>query len=153
MKIAQIAPLYEAVPPKLYGGTERVVAHLCDALVDQGHDVTLFAAADANTRAQVPVEARVGSGDVVIELRLLSPTGVAIGQAQSADVTVRADWEGIGLIILGGLIGAFLTLGVMRMVLRRRRAKNTDAAAEEDSTAAEETASAENAAAAGDAGE
>ncbi len=56
MKIAQIAPLYEAVPPKFYGGTERVVGHLCDALVDLGHDVTLFAAADARTKAQlVPV--------------------------------------------------------------------------------------------------
>jgi glycosyltransferase involved in cell wall biosynthesis len=56
MKIAQIAPLYEAVPPKLYGGTERVVANLCNALVDLGHDVTLFASADSRTRAQlVPV--------------------------------------------------------------------------------------------------
>jgi glycosyltransferase involved in cell wall biosynthesis len=53
MRIAQIAPLYEAVPPKLYGGTERVVAHLCDALVDLGHDVTLFASADARTRARL----------------------------------------------------------------------------------------------------
>ena len=53
MKIAQIAPLYEAVPPKLYGGTERVVAHLCDALVELGHDVTLFAAADARTTAKL----------------------------------------------------------------------------------------------------
>jgi hypothetical protein len=44
MKIAQIAPLYESVPPFLYGGTERVVAHLTDALVELGHDVTLFAA-------------------------------------------------------------------------------------------------------------
>jgi glycosyltransferase involved in cell wall biosynthesis len=51
MKIAQVAPLYEAVPPKLYGGTERVVAHLTDALVDLGHQVTLFASADACTRA------------------------------------------------------------------------------------------------------
>ncbi|TWI01738.1 glycosyltransferase involved in cell wall biosynthesis [Luteimonas cucumeris] len=51
MRIAQIAPLYEAVPPSLYGGTERVVAHLTDALVDAGHEVTLFAAADADTRA------------------------------------------------------------------------------------------------------
>ncbi|NLD55735.1 MAG: glycosyltransferase family 4 protein [Burkholderiaceae bacterium] len=59
MRIAQIAPLYEAVPPKLYGGTERVVAHLADALVDQGHDVTLFAAADAGTRARlVPMRDR-----------------------------------------------------------------------------------------------
>ena len=46
MRIAQIAPLYEAVPPRLYGGTERIVAHLTDALVDLGHDVTLFATAD-----------------------------------------------------------------------------------------------------------
>ncbi len=53
MKIAQIAPLYEAVPPKLYGGTERVVAHLCDALIALGHDVTLFAAADARTTARL----------------------------------------------------------------------------------------------------
>ena len=53
MKIAQIAPLYEAVPPKLYGGTERVVAHLCDALVELGHEVTLFAAADARTKARL----------------------------------------------------------------------------------------------------
>lgn len=56
MKIAQISPLYEAVPPKFYGGTERVVAHLCDALVDLGHDVTLFASAEAETKAKlVPV--------------------------------------------------------------------------------------------------
>jgi glycosyltransferase involved in cell wall biosynthesis len=56
MKVAQVAPLYEAVPPKFYGGTERVVAHLCDALVELGHDVTLFATADARTRARlVPV--------------------------------------------------------------------------------------------------
>ena len=53
MKIAQIAPLYEAVPPKLYGGTERVVAHLCDALVDQGHETVLFSSADARTRAEL----------------------------------------------------------------------------------------------------
>ncbi|MUV13076.1 glycosyltransferase family 4 protein [Noviluteimonas gilva] len=53
MKIAQIAPLYEAVPPKLYGGTERVVAWLTDALVDAGHEVTLFASAEAQTRADL----------------------------------------------------------------------------------------------------
>jgi glycosyltransferase involved in cell wall biosynthesis len=53
MHIAQIAPLAEAVPPKLYGGTERVVANLCDALVQLGHEVTLFAAADAHTDAKL----------------------------------------------------------------------------------------------------
>ncbi|RDZ28572.1 glycosyltransferase family 4 protein [Lysobacter silvisoli] len=51
MKIAQISPLYESVPPRLYGGTERVVAHLSDALVAAGHEVTLFASADARTSA------------------------------------------------------------------------------------------------------
>src|SRR5438067_6644086 len=56
MKIAQVAPLYESVPPQLYGGTERIVAHLADALVQSGHDVTLFASADAQTGAKlVPV--------------------------------------------------------------------------------------------------
>lgn len=53
VKIAQIPPLYESIPPKYYGGTERVVACLCDALVDLGHDVTLFAAEDAKTKARL----------------------------------------------------------------------------------------------------
>ena len=53
MRIAQVAPLYEAVPPKLYGGTERVVGHLCDALVRRGHDVVLFASGDSHTMAQL----------------------------------------------------------------------------------------------------
>lgn len=51
MKIAQVAPLTEAVPPKLYGGTERVVAYLTDALVELGHEVTLFASGDSATKA------------------------------------------------------------------------------------------------------
>jgi hypothetical protein len=53
VKIAQVAPLYESVPPRLYGGTERIVAHLTDALVELGHDVTLFASADARTSAKL----------------------------------------------------------------------------------------------------
>jgi glycosyltransferase involved in cell wall biosynthesis len=51
MRIAQIAPLHEAVPPKFYGGTERVVSYLTDALVELGHDVTLFASGDSQTKA------------------------------------------------------------------------------------------------------
>lgn len=59
MKIAQIPPLYESVPPSLYGGTERVVAHLCDALVELNHQVTLFGTADARTSADlIPVRER-----------------------------------------------------------------------------------------------
>ncbi len=51
MRIAQVAPLSESVPPKLYGGTERVVSFLTDQLVALGHDVTLFATADSSTAA------------------------------------------------------------------------------------------------------
>ncbi|HEX2113126.1 MAG TPA: glycosyltransferase family 4 protein [Alphaproteobacteria bacterium] len=51
MRIAQIAPLAESVPPKLYGGTERVVSYLTDELVAMGHDVTLFASGDSRTSA------------------------------------------------------------------------------------------------------
>jgi glycosyltransferase involved in cell wall biosynthesis len=53
MKIAQIAPLAESVPPQLYGGTERVVSYLTDELVRLGHEVTLFASADSSTRARL----------------------------------------------------------------------------------------------------
>jgi glycosyltransferase involved in cell wall biosynthesis len=51
MRIAQVAPLYESVPPKLYGGTERVVSFLTEELVALGHDVTLFASGDSHTSA------------------------------------------------------------------------------------------------------
>lgn len=64
MKIAQVAPLAEAVPPKLYGGTERVVSWLTEALVELGHDVTLFASGDSVTKAKleaiVPEGLRLG---------------------------------------------------------------------------------------------
>jgi len=53
MRIAQIAPLTESVPPKLYGGTERAVSYITEALVDLGHDVTLFASGDSLTRAKL----------------------------------------------------------------------------------------------------
>jgi len=53
MKIAQIAPLFESVPPLAYGGTERVVSYLTEALVDLGHEVTLFASGDSRTRARL----------------------------------------------------------------------------------------------------
>jgi glycosyltransferase involved in cell wall biosynthesis len=53
MRIAQLAPLAESVPPKLYGGTERVVSWLTEELVNLGHDVTLFASADSKTAARL----------------------------------------------------------------------------------------------------
>jgi glycosyltransferase involved in cell wall biosynthesis len=53
LRIAQVAPLYESVPPRYYGGTERVVSYLTEALVHDGHDVTLFASADSTTTARL----------------------------------------------------------------------------------------------------
>jgi len=53
MRIAQVSPLYESVPPKLYGGTERVVSYLTEELTRQGHEVTLFASADSETKANL----------------------------------------------------------------------------------------------------
>lgn len=60
MRIAQISPLAEAVPPKLYGGTERVVSWLTEELVRQGHDVTLFASGDSQTSARLVPGAEQG---------------------------------------------------------------------------------------------
>ena len=53
LRIAIVSPLYESVPPKLYGGTERVVSHLTEELVAMGHEVSLFATADSVTRARL----------------------------------------------------------------------------------------------------
>ena len=64
MRIAQIAPLYERIPPKLYGGTERVVSYITEELVRRGHQVTLFASGDSQTGAKLvawmPAVAEVG---------------------------------------------------------------------------------------------
>src|SRR4051812_34043441 len=53
MKIAQVSPIFERVPPKAYGGTERVISYLTEELVEQGHDVTLFASGDSITKARL----------------------------------------------------------------------------------------------------
>jgi glycosyltransferase involved in cell wall biosynthesis len=58
MRIAQVAPLFESVPPKYYGGTERVVSYLTEELVRQGHQVTLFASGDSVTRADLVAACR-----------------------------------------------------------------------------------------------
>ena len=70
MRIAQVAPLYEAVPPGAYGGTERVIATLCDRLVAHGHEVTLFAPETSETAAKLepfetPLRARLTAKELV----------------------------------------------------------------------------------------
>lgn len=78
------------------------------------------ALASSATRVDVPIEARVASGQVDVRFRLESGSGVPIGQPEVADVTLRADWEGIGLGVLGGVIALLLVLGTVRTVRRRR---------------------------------
>jgi len=53
MRIAQVAPLFESVPPKLYRGTEQVISYLTEALVRLGHEVTLFASGDSETNTKL----------------------------------------------------------------------------------------------------
>jgi len=96
-------------------------------------DTTSVVAQPASrTQVQVPVQARVGSGDVDIALTLISPDGHRIGPSQTVDVSVRAEWETIGVIVLGVLIGGLLVAGVIRTVRRRRKTKDADAAAHAD---------------------
>lgn len=73
-----------------------------------------------NTRADVPVEARVGSGEATIDLQLRSPSMVAIGDTLTADVSVRAEWETVGIVVMGIVVGGLIVLGAVRTWLRLR---------------------------------
>lgn len=94
-----------------------------DLRLDVERITPLVAEPGVNTRVQIPVQARVGSGEVTLEVRLLSTTFEPIGSAQFGEVIVRADWEGIGLAALIALVVALVLVGVIRTILRRRRAK------------------------------
>jgi glycosyltransferase involved in cell wall biosynthesis len=86
LRIAQVAPLYESVPPKLYGGTERVVAYLTEELVQRGHEVTLFASGDstvtANIESMQPASLRVSG---------LVPWGASFHLAMLSEVFDNAE--------------------------------------------------------------
>src|SRR6478672_8733765 len=90
MRVAQIAPLYERVPPLLYGGTERVVSYVTEELVRRGHDVTLYASGDSLTRARLeancPRGLRLDAGTLdplVSHFRMLA---MAYREARAFDV-------------------------------------------------------------------
>jgi len=89
LRIAQVAPLSESVPPKLYGGTERIVATLTDELLRQGHEVTLFASGDSETRARLvspcPQALRLSGTTDELSMHLLMAEMVA-QQADEFDV-------------------------------------------------------------------
>lgn len=108
----------------------QLTARPSDARLDVRPLTEVVAQPASNTRVKVPVEARVGSGSLSVDFGLTSPTGVRIGTDQTAAVTVRAEWENIGLGILGGLIALLLVLGIVRTVVRRRKDR-TDAATPE----------------------
>src|SRR5262245_37582202 len=112
MRIAQVAPLAESVPPKLYGGTERVVAWLIDELIDLGHDVTLFATGDSVSRAKLvsicPRALRLGRPrwDAAAAQTLL--LGAVADHAADFDVMhLHIDW--LHLPLVSRLGGPFLT--------------------------------------------
>jgi hypothetical protein len=78
MRIAQIAPLVESVPPRFYGGTERVVSYLTEELVRQGDDVTLFASGDSLTSGKlVPYSSRALRLARVVDSTPLTLVGIA----------------------------------------------------------------------------
>jgi glycosyltransferase involved in cell wall biosynthesis len=79
MKIAQVSPLYESVPPKLYGGTERVVSYLTEELVNLGHDVTLFASGDSQTSATlIPISA----AGLRLDSKVIDPIALHVGMVE-----------------------------------------------------------------------
>jgi len=84
MRIAQVAPLYESVPPRLYGGTERVVSWLTEELMRQGHDVTLFASGDSVTRARL-----VSVWDRALRLDERAPEGTSLHVLMLEEVCKR----------------------------------------------------------------
>jgi hypothetical protein len=96
--------------------------------LDVQSETPVVATPQSNTRVEVPVQARVGRGDVTLTLQLRSPAFVAIGQPESVDVNVYADWEAAGITALAVLVGALLVIGIVRTVLRmRRRRRGADA--------------------------
>jgi glycosyltransferase involved in cell wall biosynthesis len=112
MRIAQLAPLAESVPPKLYGGTERVIAWLIEELVELGHEVTLFASGDSKTRAKLvpawPRALRLGrprSDPLVAQTALLEAIA---RQATDFDV-IHAHMDWLHLPLLTRLGVPFLT--------------------------------------------
>lgn len=107
MRIAQIAPIVERVPPKTYGGTERVVSALTEELVNRGHDVTLFASGDSITKAKLestyPTGLREAHAKELYNLNL--PTRQLLGRAyaHAADFDVIHDHTGLHGLPLANL--------------------------------------------------
>ena len=97
--------------------------------LDVQGETPVIATPQSNTRVDVPVQARVGRGEVTLTLQLRSPAFVAIGEPETVDINVWADWEGVGITALAVVVGGLVVVGVVRTVLRmRRRRRPVDAA-------------------------
>jgi glycosyltransferase involved in cell wall biosynthesis len=98
MKIAQIAPLVERVPPKAYGGTERVISVLTEELIHRGHEVTLFASADSITNAKLisvcPVSLREAQTKDLVQLNFWTQYQVGLAYARQGDFDIIHDHNG-----------------------------------------------------------
>lgn len=92
-----------------------------DLRLEVSRSKTVTALPSSNTRVEVPVIAKVGSGDVSLQLELRSPTLQPIGEPVTAEVNVRADWEIIGIVSLVVIVGGLFVVGIVRTVLGRRR--------------------------------
>ena len=104
--------------------------------LDVQGETPVVATPQSNTRVDVPVQARVGRGEVTLTLQLRSPAFVAIGEPETVDINVWADWEGVGITALAVVVGGLVVVGVVRTVLRmRRRRSRVDAAAPGDGAA------------------
>ena len=97
-----------------------------DLRLDVDRTTAVTATPASNTLVEVPVHARIGNGEAVLTLALHSPSGESIGTTQLVDVNVRADWENIGLVALAVIVVAFVAIGIIRTVLRRRSAATAD---------------------------
>ncbi|WP_309067792.1 DUF6049 family protein [Microbacterium sp.] len=123
-----------------YPATVTLLARPTDPRLDVADMVPVTIQPRSVQAVQVPVEARVGSGDVGIELSLKSPTLADIGPHQTVEVTVRADWERIGIVVLGVLVVGLIGIGIVRTVRReRRRRRGQDAAADATHAAPDES--------------
>lgn len=95
--------------------------------LDVQGETPVVATPNSNTRVDVPVQARVGRGEVTLTLQLRSPAFVAIGDPETVEVNVFADWEAWGIAVLAVIVGGLLVVGVIRTVLRMRRRRTADA--------------------------
>lgn len=93
-----------------------------DPQIDVPATTTVDAQPSSTTRIKLPVQSRVANAEVALRMNLTSSTGVAIGPERTAQLTIRAEWESIGLILFGTIAVLLIGVGILRTVRRRRAA-------------------------------